>query len=54
MNWQSLVLALATFAFLLAVNLTCDPGIGDRRTPQPRGFELERNFGWPALYRVEL
>jgi hypothetical protein len=54
MHWRTWALALAAFAVFLAVNFACDPGIGPRRPPQPQGFELERYFGWPAWYRVEL
>lgn len=38
---------------ILALNLMPDPGVGSKGPPGPV-FELERSFGWPAVYRAEL
>jgi hypothetical protein len=48
------LIAVALWAVVLFVlNLMPDPGIGSKGPPGPV-FELERYFGWPAVYRAEL
>lgn len=47
-----IAVALWTFV-ILTLNFMPDPGVGSKGPPGP-AFELERYFGWPAVYRAEL
>jgi hypothetical protein len=43
-----------TAALWLVLNFVPRPGVGPRMPPKPPGSELERYFGWPAVYRADL
>jgi len=46
---------LAVAAALFLLNWQCwQPGVGGTVGGKPLGTQLERSFGWPATYQVEL